>query len=101
MLVVGSYSTFLFLAFYAIVDVLGFAKWSFPLKVIGMNSIAIYMAQVVIGGWKANDFLFSWAWRYLPESCGDLKRVLINLGYTIVCWLFLYFLYRKNIFLKV
>ena len=100
-LVVGSYSTFLFLAFYAVVDVLGFAKWSFPLKVIGMNSIAIYMAQVVIGGWKANDFLFSWAWRYLPESCGDLKRVLINLGYTIVCWLFLYFLYRKNIFLKV
>lgn len=100
-LVVGAYSTFLFLAFYAVIDVLGFVKWSFPLKVIGMNSIAIYMAQVVIGGWKANDFLFSWAWRHLPESCGDLKRVLMNLGYTVVCWLFLYFLYRKNTFLKV
>ncbi|MBQ3315419.1 MAG: hypothetical protein II894_00315 [Bacteroidales bacterium] len=57
---------FLFLAFYAVIDVLGFVKWSFPLKVIGMNSIAIYMAQVVID-----------------------------------CWLFLYFLYRKNVFLKV
>lgn len=95
------FPTFLFLAFYAVIDVLGFVKWSFPLKVIGMNSIAIYMAQVVIGGWKANDFLFSWAWRHLPESCGDLKRVLMNLGYTVVCWLFLYFLYRKNTFLKV
>ena len=46
---------FLFLAFYAVIDVLGFVKWSFPLKVIGMNSIAIYVAQVVIDGWKAND----------------------------------------------
>ena len=57
---------FLFLAFYAVIDVLGFVKWPFPLKVIGMNSIAIYVAQVVID-----------------------------------CWLCLYFLYRKNIFLKV
>ena len=100
-LVVGGYSTFLFLAFYAVIDVLGFVKWAFPLKVIGMNAIAIYMAQEVIGAGHANDFLFSWAWRHLPDSCGDLKRVLMNLGYVVVCWLFLFFLYRKKTFLKV
>ena len=65
-LVVGAYSTALFLAFYAVIDVLGFGKWAFPLKVIGMNSIAIYMAQPVIGADKANDFLFGWAWRHMP-----------------------------------
>lgn len=100
-LVVGAYSTVLFLAFYAVIDVAGFAKWSFPFKVIGMNSIAIYMAQSIIGAGHANDFLFGWAWRNLPDSCGDLKRVLMNLGYTLVCWLFLFFLYRKKIFFKV
>ena len=100
-LVVGAYSTALFLAFYAVIDVAGFAKWSFPFKVIGMNSIAIYMAQSIIGAGHANDFLFGWAWRNLPDSCGDLKRVLMNLGYTLVCWLFLFFLYRKKIFFKV
>ena len=100
-LVVGAYSTLLFLAFYAVIDVLGFSKWAFPLKVIGMNSIAIYMAQSVIGAGQANDFLFSWAWRHLPDSCGDLKRVFMNLGYVAVCWLFLFFLYRKKTFLKV
>lgn len=100
-LVVGAYSTFLFLAFYAVIDVLGYVKWSFPLKVIGMNSIAIYMAQPIIGMRQANEYLFSGLWRHLPDSCGDLKQVLTYLGYTIVCWLFLYFLYRKNTFLKV
>ncbi len=100
-LVVGAYSTALFLAFYAVIDVLGFGKWAFPLKVIGMNSIAIYMAQPIIGADKANDFLFGWAWRHMPASCGDLKSVAMSLGYIVVCWLFLYFLYRKNTFLKV
>ena len=100
-LVVGAYSTLVFLAFYAGIDVLGFAKWAFPLKVIGMNSIAIYMGQSVIGAGHANDFLFSWAWRHLPDSCGDLKRLLMSIGHVIVCWLFLYFLYRKKTFLKV
>lgn len=100
-LVVGAYSALLFLAFYAVVDVAGWTKWAFPFKVIGMNAIAVYMAQSVIGAGHANDFLFGWAWRHLPESCGDLKRVLMNLGYAAVCWLFLFFLYRRRIFLKV
>ncbi len=98
-LVVGSYSTFLFLAFYAVIDVLGFVNWSFPLKVIGMNSIAIYMAQAVIGANQASDFLFGWTWRNLPD--GGLKTLFYCLGYIVVCWLFLYFLYRKKTFLKV
>ena len=100
-LVVGAYSTFLFLLFYAVIDVLGFVKWSFPLKVIGMNSIAIYMAQPIIGAGQANDYLFGWSWRSLPPSCEDLKVVMMKLGYVVICWLFLYFLYRKNTFLKV
>ena len=100
-LVVGADSTFLLLAFYAVMDVLGCSKRAFPLKVIGMNSIAIYMAQEVIGAGHANDFLFGWAWRNLPGSLGDLKAVVMNLGYVVVCWLFLYFLYRKNTLLKV
>ncbi len=100
-LVVGAYSTLLFLAFYAVIDLLGFSRWAFPLKVIGMNSIAIYMAQPIVGFGHANDFLFSWAWRYLPPSCENLKSAFFCLGYVLVCWLFLYFLYRKRIFLKV
>ena len=35
-------------AFYCVIDVAGFRRWSFPLVVVGMNSIAIYlMAQLM------------------------------------------------------
>ena len=35
-------------AFYAVIDVAGFRRWAFPLVVVGMNSIAIYlMAQLM------------------------------------------------------
>lgn len=100
-LVVGSYSTLLFLAFYFVIDVLGFKKWTFPLKIIGMNSIAICMAQFVIGAGQADDFLFGWTWRFLSDGCKALKGVMMNLGYVTVSWLFLLFLYRKKTFLKV
>ncbi len=100
-LVVGAYSTILFLAFYLVIDVLGFAKWSFPLKVIGMNSITIYMAQPIIDARHANDYLFGWTWRCLPNDWGNLKALFVCLGYILVCWLFLFFLYRKKTFLKV
>ena len=100
-LVAGAYSTFLFLAFYTVIDVLGFAKWSFPLKVIGMNPIAIYLGQAVIGAGQANDFLFGWSWRHLPPAYGNLQPVMVCLGYILVCWLFLFFLYRKKTFFKV
>lgn len=100
-LVVGCISTFFFLFFYLLIDVWGLTKWAFPLKVIGMNSIAIYMAQSIIGAHKANEALFSWAWRHLSFGNAALEGVFYHLGYALVCWLFLYFLYRKNIFLKV
>ena len=33
-----------------------------------------------------------------PEA---VAAVISSAGYVAVCWLFLYFLYRKNVFLKV
>ncbi len=100
-LVVGGYSTFLFLAFYLVIDVLGWTKWAFPFVVIGMNAITIYMAQRIIGFHQTTKFFFGGVQRLLPESCGDWNQVIMSAGYTLVCWLFLYFLYRKKVFLKV
>ena len=33
-----------------------------------------------------------------PEMWG---KVILDIGYIAVCWLFLYFLYKKKVFLKV
>ena len=97
-LVVGSYSFALFALFYWIIDVKGWSKWSFFFQVIGMNSITIYIGQRFIGFRPASEFFLGGVAGLLPAPWGEL---LIRLGYIAACWLFLWFLYRKNVFLKV
>lgn len=97
-LVVGAYSLAMFAIFYYVVDVRGWQKWTMPLQVIGMNSITIYMAQKIIPFKSVNKFFFGGVAGELPPLWGD---VVITGGYVLVCWLFLYFLYKKKVFLKV
>lgn len=33
--------------------------------------------------------------------CPEVERVILAIGYVIICWLILFFLYRKEVFLKV
>ncbi len=97
-LVVGAYSLAMFALFYYIIDVRRHARWSLPLQVIGLNSITIYMAQKIIPFSHINKFFLGGAAELLPPEWGVL---LLKGGFVAVCWLFLYFLYRKKIFLKV
>ena len=97
-LAVGCYSFAMLGAFYWIIDVKGFAKWSFPFQVIGLNSITIYLGQAIIGFKVAANFFFGGAARLVGEPWGS---VITAAGYVLVCWLFLYFLYRKKTFLRV
>ena len=39
--------SFIFFLFYYVIDVLGYKKWAFYFKVIGMNSILIYIRAVL------------------------------------------------------
>ena len=97
-LVVGAFSLASFALFYYLIDVRGWRKWCFPFVVIGMNSITIYMAQRIFNFRSISDFFLSGAAGLCPEAWG---RLILSIGYFIVSWLFLYFLYRKKIFIKI
>ncbi|MDR2681261.1 MAG: DUF5009 domain-containing protein [Tannerella sp.] len=96
--VVAAYSLFLFAAFYYIIDVKGYRRWTLFFRVVGMNSITIYLAQSIINFSQVSKFFFGGLAGKFPEVWANLINAT---GYIIVCWLFLYFLYRKNVFLKV
>lgn len=96
--VVAAYSLILFAVFYYIIDVKGYRRWTLFFRVVGMNSITIYLAQRIIGFSQISNFFLGG----LAGKCPELWANLINTtGYIAVCWLFLYFLYKKNVFLKV
>ena len=97
-LVVGSYSILMFALFYYIIDVLGWRRWTLFFTVIGMNSITIYLAQRFINFSFTADKLFSGLVHLMPESS---QEFFTRLAYIAVCWIFLYILYRKRVFLKV
>ena len=67
-------------------------------KVIGVNSITIYLAQEFVNFSFTSDSLFGGLAGLMPEA---VQPLIVSVGYIAVCWGFLYFLYRQRIFLKV
>jgi predicted acyltransferase len=99
-LLTGGISFLLVALFYVIIDVWGFKKWSFFFRVIGLNSIFIYLISVgnLVDVSHTTMSFFGWIVKPLSENAGEL--VLVT-GGIILCWLLLYFMYRKKIFIKV
>ncbi len=107
----GGYALSLFAVFYWIVDVKMWRRWTFFFRVIGMNAIAIWMATRLYGvgshkGFRplrdASDWLFGGLAELMTRLASPEWGALVSaLGYIAVCWGMLYFMYRRNIFLKV
>jgi heparan-alpha-glucosaminide N-acetyltransferase len=93
---------FLFLAgFYAIIDGLGLRAWSFPLQVIGMNSIAAYVLAHLADDFIA-DNLKTHLGRDLFKSFGTAYTPFVQgAAVLFVLWLILFWMYRRKLFLKV
>ncbi|MCF0063856.1 DUF5009 domain-containing protein [Dyadobacter chenwenxiniae] len=84
--------------FYWVIDVKGFKKWAFFFQVIGMNSLVIYLAVRFIDFNASSKLLFEGFYKYAPERWHEVFNAL---GGFVIVWLFLYFLYRNKIFVKV
>ena len=86
---------------YALVEWKGWRRWSFPLLVIGANSIAVYIMS-----WTMEDFVSSALVRHLGSAPfamlgAPFEPVLRGLGVLIVFWLILFWMYRRKIFLRI
>lgn len=97
-LLTGGISMLLLSVFYYIIDVRQYKSWAFFLKVIGMNSILIYISGHFIN-WKYTvEAFFLWVGQLAGDPYGP---VLMAVCALVIKWLFLYILYRKKIFLRV
>ncbi|MDB5015475.1 MAG: hypothetical protein JWQ84_307 [Mucilaginibacter sp.] len=97
-LLVGGISLLLMALFYYAIDVLGYKKWAFFFKVIGMNSILIYISSHFIKWTYTNDGFFGWLGQLAGEPYG---AVIMAITFVLVKWLFLRYLYQKKTFLRV
>ena len=93
---------FLLLAGFSwVIDVSGYRRWTFPLIVIGINSIAAYLIAHVMGRFFQDTFRIHLGpnfFRVLGEPYEPfLRGAAVLLGY----WLVLLWMYRRKIFLRV
>ncbi len=103
-LVAGGYSSILLGVFYLVVDVLKFQLWCQPFVWMGMNSITVYLASNLIGGFRvlAKRFVGGDIQTYLNDhvakGTGDMVTALV--GLLLAFW-FVNFLYRRKVFLRL
>jgi len=95
---VGGLSLLLFTLFYLVMDVWEHRKWALFFVVIGMNPITIYLARRIIDFSSVSKFFFD---GFITLFSKAWAPFLDGIAITAIGWIFLYFLYRKKIFLKI
>ena len=84
--------------FYWIIDVKGHVAWSFPFRVIGMNSITVYMFYRLVDLERTGKFFLEGPANFFPKPWAE---TVLAAGAAALAWLAMYWLYRKKIFIRV
>jgi predicted acyltransferase len=101
--------------FFALIDWPGWTAWSFPLRVIGMNSIVAYcLADLRIGNTSIGGFIIGsirthlgqdafakLAERLFHQTGQELERFVSGIIVLLVFWLILFWMYRRKLFVRI
>ena len=88
----------MFAIFYWLIDVKGWWRRTLFFRVIGLNAIAIYLAQPILNMANVNRLLFGRFAGWFPAAWTD---PVLAATYVLLCWLFLFGLHRKGLYFKV
>ena len=104
----GGYVMWMLAAFYLVFDVLPLRILAFPLVVVGMNSIVMYMLGQLLQTWVGQQIvrthfagLLS---AFFGEGClepGGIGDMLLPTATFVVFWLIAFWMYRNRYFVRV
>ncbi|MGE3780247.1 MAG: hypothetical protein AB7F89_23865, partial [Pirellulaceae bacterium] len=97
----GGWCFVILAAFYGVIDAAKLSSWSFPLRVVGANSIAAYLLahgpdRFILESFRIHfgEAIFVW--------CGSAyEPLLAGSAVLAVQWLILWWMYRRRIFLRL
>jgi len=96
-LISGGISFLAMALFYWIIDVQGYRKWTFGFVVIGMNSIAVYLATEIFDFRTVGNVFVG----HLLPRLGNWDKFVEATAAFAVVWLILYWMYRKKEFVRI
>jgi predicted acyltransferase len=97
----GGWCFLLMAGFYLVIDVWGRKRWSFPLVVIGMNSIAAYCIAPLWGNFIGNSLKTHLGANVFKLFGRPYEPLVYGALIVIVMWLLLYWMYRRKLFLRI
>lgn len=108
-LISGAWTLWMLAAFYWIIDLNGYRRWAFPLTVVGVNSIAMYIMAQLLPPWiaKTLDIHLGWIIHRLygsglqPIADGIYMPIVQKSAVLAVLWFFCFWLYRQKIFVRI
>ena len=94
----GGWCFFLLAAFYTVIDLMDYRNWSFPLRVIGMNSIAAYcMADGhIVKEFIVSSFKTHYGYGLLNMLDPAYQPFALGVVLLTVYWLILFWMYRRG-----
>jgi predicted acyltransferase len=97
----GGWCFIILATLYAIIDVAKIRGWNFPLVVIGMNSIALYVMLHFLPGWIDGTLKIHIGENYSMLFGEPFSRLATNAVAGLVLWLVCFWMYRRKLFLKI
>lgn len=95
---VGGIGLIMFDLFYVVADIWGKPALVMPFTVLGVNSIAAYLAYHFIDFTHTGQYLFGWAYALAPENWIMFLDRFIPI---FILWVCFYYLYKKKVYIKI
>ncbi len=93
---------FLLLAGFSwVIDVKRYRKWAFPLVVIGVNSIAAYLIAHLFDRFIPDSLRIHLGPNFFQFAGTGLEPLMQGIAILLAYWLILFWMYRRNIFLRI
>ena len=97
----GGWTFLILAAFYGVVDILKYRKWTFPFVVVGMNSIVMYCMEELSHGWFQRTLKIHFGDRIYHVLDKPYEPFIARLWVLLAMWLVCYWLYRQKIFIRI
>lgn len=97
----GGWTFLLMAAFFWLVDMKGWKRWTIPLTIVGMNSIAIYCMS-----WLLPSFIIDTIRRHAGHTVFQIfgsvyEPIVSSVVVVLVLWLIVYWMYKRKLFLRI
>jgi len=112
----GAYVLWMLAVFYLVIDVMRLKFWTWPLVVVGMNSLAVYVMAQSMKGWVTKMLTIHFGPDLMPAVVrdwltgatgwnlahdGPYAPVVQSVMILLVFWLICVWMYRQKIFVRV